>query len=65
MSGSGIRDCLTAASLGWKICIKKNKKREFYTFDGKHVRDFIRKSIKRGLVSASTDILIQTLEKNY
>ena len=52
MSGSGIKDCLTEASLGWKCCRTNDKKREFYTFNDKYVGDFIRKSIKSGRVAA-------------
>ena len=52
MSGFGIKDCLTEASLGWKCCGTYNKKREFYTFNDKYVGDFIRKSIKGGRVAA-------------
>ena len=48
MSGFGIKDCLTEASLGWKCFGTYNKDREFYTFNDKYVRDFIRKSIKGG-----------------
>ena len=50
MSGFGIKDCLTEASLGWKCFSTYNK--EFYTFNDKYVRDFIRKSIKGGRVGA-------------
>ena len=35
MSGFGIKDCLTEASLGWKCFAKYNKDREFYTFNDK------------------------------
>ena len=52
MSGFGIKDCLTEASLGWKCFGTYNKDREFYTFNDKYVRDFIRKSIKGGRVGA-------------
>ena len=52
MSGFGIKDCLTEASLGWKCFGTYNKNREFYTFNDKYVRDFIRKSIKGGRVGA-------------
>ena len=45
MSGFGIKDCLTEASLGWKYFATYNKNREFYTFINKYVHDFIRKSI--------------------
>ena len=46
MTGFGIKDCLTEASLGWKFFGKYNKDREFYTFNDKYVRSFIRESIK-------------------
>ena len=52
MSGFGIKDCLTEASLGWKCFGTYNKDREFYTFNNKYVRDFIRKPIKGGRVGA-------------
>ena len=52
MSGSVIKDCLTEASLGWKCFGTYNKDREFYTFNDKCARDFIRKSIKGGRVAA-------------
>ena len=52
MSGFGIKDCLTEASLGWKCFGTYNKDREFYTFNDKYVRSFIRKSIKGGRVCA-------------
>ena len=52
MTGFGIKDCLTEASLGWKCFGTYNKNREFYTFNNKYVRDFIRKSIKGGRVAA-------------
>ena len=45
MSGFGIKDCLTEARLGGKCSGTYNKNREFYTFDAKYVRDFIRKQI--------------------
>ena len=48
MSGFGIKDCLAEASLGWKCFGTYNKDREFYTFNNKYVRSFIRKSIKDG-----------------
>ena len=54
MTGFGIKDCLTEASLGWKCFGTYNKDREFYTFNAKYVRDFIRKSIKGGRVAAFT-----------
>ena len=52
MTGFGIKVCLTEASLGWKCFGTYNKDREFYTFNKKYVRDFIRKSIKGGRVGA-------------
>ena len=52
MTGFGIKDCLTEASLGWKCFGTNNKDREFYTFNDKYVHDFIRKSIKGGRVGA-------------
>ena len=52
MSGFGIKDCLTEASLGWKCFGTYKKDREFYTFNNKYVRDFIRKSIKGGRCGA-------------
>ena len=52
LSGFGIKDCLTEASLGWKCFGTYNKNKEFYTFNDKYVRDFIRKSIKGGRVCA-------------
>ena len=52
MSCFGIEDCLTVSSLGWICFGTYNKDREFYTFNDKYVRDFIRKSIKRGRVAA-------------
>ena len=52
MSGFVIKDCLTEASLGWKCFGTYNKDREFYTFNDKYVRDFIRKSIKGGRIGA-------------
>ena len=52
MTGFGIKDCLTEASLGWKCFGTYNKDRVFYTFNDKYVRDFIRKSIKGGRVGA-------------
>ena len=52
MTGFGIKDCLTEASLGWKCFGTYNENREFYTFNDKYVRDFIRKSIKGGRVGA-------------
>ena len=51
-SGFGIKVSLTEASLGWMCSGTYNENREFYTFNGKHVRDFVRKSIKGGRVAA-------------
>ena len=51
LSGIGIKYCLTEASLGWK-CFGECKKVENHTFNDKCNRDFIRKSIKGGTVSA-------------
>ena len=48
ISGFGIKDCLTEATLGWKCFGTYDKGREFYTFNDKYVRDFIRKSIHGG-----------------
>ena len=42
MSGFGIIDCLTEASLGWNCFGTYNKDNDFYTFNDKYVRDFIR-----------------------
>ena len=52
MTGFGIKDCLTEASLGWKCFGTYNKDREFYIFNDKYVRSFIRKSIKGGRCGA-------------
>ena len=52
MIGFGIKDCLTECSLGWKCFGTYNKVREFYTFNDKYVRNFIRESIKGGRVAA-------------
>ena len=52
MSSYGIKDCLTEAILGWKCSGIYKKNREYYTFNYKYVRDFIRKSIKSGRVVA-------------
>ena len=52
MTGFGMKDCLTEASLGWKCFGTYNKDREFYTLNNKYVRDFIRKSIKGGRCGA-------------
>ena len=52
MSGFGIKDSLTEASLGWKCFGTYNEDRHFYTFNGKYVRGFIRKSIEGGRCGA-------------
>ena len=52
MTSFGIKDCLTEASLGWKCFGTYNKHKEFYTFNDKYDRDFIRRSIKGGRVCA-------------
>ena len=52
MSGFGIKGCLTEASLGWKCFGTYNQDREFFTFNEKYVRDFLRKSIKGGRAGA-------------
>ena len=52
MTGFGIKDCFTDASLGWKCFGTYNKDRKFYTFNDKYVRVFIRRSIKGGRVAA-------------
>ena len=43
MTGFGIKDCLTEASLGWKCFGTYNKDREFYTFNDKYVHSKINK----------------------
>ena len=52
MSGFGIKECFTEASLGWNCFGKFLKIREFYTFNDKFVRKFFRESIRGGKVSA-------------
>ena len=52
MSGFGIKDCLTEASLGCKCFGTYNKDRKLYTMNDKYDRDFIRRSIKGGRVAA-------------
>ena len=52
MTGFGIKDCLTEATLGWKCFRTYNKDRDFYTFNDKYVRDFLRRSIKGGRCGA-------------
>ena len=71
-SGFGIKDCLTEASLGWKCFGTYNKDGEFYTFNDKYVRDFIRKSIKGGRCGAyiryfeskQFDVKLSTIKKH-
>ena len=73
MSGFDIRDCLTEASLGWKCFGTYNKNREFYTFNDKYVRNFIRKSNKGGRVAASNryfesnqcEEILNTIKKTF
>ena len=48
MSGFGIKDCLTEATLAWICFGTYNKDSEFYTFKHKYVRNFIRRNIKGG-----------------
>ena len=52
MSGFGIKDCLTEASLGWKCFGTYNEDRELYTFNDEYVRDFRRRLNKGGRVAA-------------
>ena len=52
MSGYGIKDCLTEATLGWKFFGRYNENREIYNCNDKYVRDFIRRSINGGRVGA-------------
>ena len=72
MSGFGIKVCLTETSLGWKCFGNYNKDREFYTFNGKYVRNFIRKSFKGGKIAAlnryiesnQCDEILNTIKKH-
>ena len=72
MSGFGIKDCLTEASLGWKCFGTYNKDREFYTFNNIYVRDFIRISVKGGRCGAfiryfesnQCENILNTIKKN-
>ena len=72
MTGFGIKDCLTEASLGWKCLGTYIKDREFYTFNNIYVRDFMRKSIKGGRVAAlnryfesnQSEEILNTIEKH-
>ena len=52
MTSLGIKECLTEAILGWKGFGLYNENREFYTFNKKYVRDYIRKYVKGGRVCA-------------
>ena len=52
MSGFGIKDCLTEASLSWKSFGTYIKDGEFYFFNVRYFRDFMHKSIKGGRVAA-------------
>ena len=59
------------ASLGWKCFGTYNKGREFYTFNDKYVRDFIRRSIKgrcgafnRYIESKQFDEIMLTIKKH-
>ena len=71
MSGFGVEDCLTEASLRRKSLGTYKKDREFYTFDDKYVRGFIIKSIKGGTVvplnryfeSNKCDGILDTIKK--
>ena len=51
MSGFGIKDCSTEASLGWKCFGKYKRTRLLHTFNDKFVRVFTFKSIKGGRMS--------------
>ena len=72
MTGFGIKGCLTEASLGWKCFGTYNKDREFYTFNDKYVRSFIRNSIKGGRCGAfiryfesnQSDEIMSTIKKH-
>ena len=46
LSGFGINDCLTEASLGWEYLETYNKDPEFHTFLINMLLIFFRKSIK-------------------
>ena len=52
MTGFGIKDCLTEASVGWKCFGTYNKVREIYTFNDNYVCDFYPKSIHGGRCGA-------------
>ena len=52
MTGLGIKECLTEASLGWKLFGLINKNSNFYTFSNDNVREYIRKFVKAGRVCA-------------
>ena len=73
MSGFGIKDGLTEASLGWKCFGTYNKDREFYTFNEKYVRNLIRKSIRGGRVASfngyfesnQCEEILKTIKKTF
>ena len=65
LTGFGIKDCLTEASLGRNCFGTYNEVGDFYTFNGKYVRDFIRRSIKVVEWVLSIDISNQTGVKKY
>ena len=65
MGGFDINDCLTEASLGRKCFGTYKKDLEFYTFNDKNDRDFIRKSIKGLRMAALKRYLNQTSVKKY
>ena len=52
MSGFGIKDCLTEASLGWKYFGTLNKDREFHILTVNMLEFFLPKSMKAGRVAA-------------
>ena len=52
LGGFGIKNCLTEANLRWKCFGKYIENRELYTSNDKYIRDFLRKSIKGGIVFA-------------
>ena len=52
MSGFGIKDCLTEASLGWKCFGTFNKDREFHTSNDKYFGVLLPELMKTGKVDA-------------
>ena len=72
LSGFGIKDCLTEASLEWKCFRSHNKDQEFYSFNVKYVRGFIRKLIKGWSVAAfitysesnECEVILKTIKKH-